>query len=92
MTNISIPVKQNYLIGYTLYEFAAGYGGNYSAFRTVTGLFPTETTSDMIVQVDTSYIGTYASKIVFEFSQGQDETVYIDDAYSLVNCEPRSLY
>ena len=79
-TNISIPVKQNLLTGYTLYEFAAGYGGNYSAFRTVTGLFPTETTSDMIVQVDTSYIGTYASKIVFEFSQGQDETVYIDYA------------
>ena len=41
-TNISIPVKQNYLIGYTLYEFAAGYGGNYSAFRTVTGLFNRE--------------------------------------------------
>ena len=79
-TTISIPVKQNLLIGYTLYKFAEGYGGNYVAFREVTGLFPTETTSDMVKQIPTSYQSEYAAKIVFEFSQGQDETVYIDYA------------
>ena len=74
-TSIRIPVRQNYLTGYQLWRYAAGYGGNWTMFNEVTGLSPVENTEDMIRFVSNFSDGKYADKVVFQFSQGADETV-----------------
>tara|TARA_R100000951_G_scaffold21340_1_gene17767 strand:+ start:2776 stop:3894 length:1119 start_codon:yes stop_codon:yes gene_type:complete len=79
-TTISIPVKQNLLTGYKLQRYAGSYGGTLTTFYTVTGLFPTENTTNMVTQVATSYQSDYADRVVFEFNGQADEKVDISYA------------
>ena len=78
-SSVRIPVLQNNFTGYKLQRYAAGWGdqNNLSTFRTVTGLTPVENTSDIINYIQSSYIGQYADRIIFEFSGSSDETVDI---------------
>lgn len=78
-TAVRIPVLQNSFTGYKLQRYAAGYGdqSNLSTYHTVTGLTPTESTSQMIKHVSSLNGGIYADRIVLEFDAYSDEIVDI---------------
>jgi len=77
-TTIQVPVLQDLLTGYELQSKVYGVGAGYSSFRTVTGLTPTEDTDSVVEYVSSSFSGTYADRIKFNFSSGDPEYVYID--------------
>lgn len=72
---VKVPVLQDILTGYELQTYS---GGTYTSFRTVTGLTPTEDTDSVVQYIDSSYTGTYADRIKFNFSSGPSEYVYIE--------------
>lgn len=75
---IEIPVMQTNLTGYSLQRFAAGYGGAYSTFHSVTSLAPTDNSANMIRYVNSRFGGVLADKILFHFDGIADETVLIN--------------
>ena len=76
-TNIAVPVKQNKLIGYKLYTRQPGTA-NYHNFHNVTGLTPTENTSSMVRNVNTSNGGVYADRLTLQYSVGGDEQIDLE--------------
>jgi len=77
-TAVRIPVKQNLLTGYTLKRYAAGYGGpSLTTFHAVTGLTPTENTTNMVVHVVSTFQGDYADVVILHFNGAGDETINI---------------
>jgi hypothetical protein len=74
-TNLKVPVLQDLLTGYELQTLS---GGTYTSFRTVTGLTPVEDTDSVVQYIDSSYSGTYADRIKFNFSSGPAEYVYVE--------------
>ena len=75
---VKVPVLQDKLVSYGLQTYSAGAYGVYTQFHTVTGLTPTEDTDSVIKYVNSSYGGTYADRIQFNFSSGSPEYVYIE--------------
>lgn len=73
-TTVKVPVLQDLLTGYELQTLS---GGTYTSFRTVTGLTPVEDTDSVVKYIDSSYMGTYADRIKFNFSSGPAEYVYV---------------
>lgn len=73
-TTVKVPILQDKLISYGLQTYSAGV---YTQFHTVTGLTPTEDTDSVIQYISSSYGGTYADRIQFNFSSGSPEYVYI---------------
>lgn len=74
--NNKIPVLAEELTGYKL-QVNTGLGG-YVTYRTVTGLSPATSTEDAVRYIDTSYQGTFADRVVINFSTGNDETVDVE--------------
>ena len=73
-TTVKVPVLQDKLVSYGLQTYSAGV---YTQFYTVTGLSPAEDTDSVIKYVNSSYSGTYADRIQFNFSSGSPEYVYV---------------
>lgn len=71
---VLIPVLQDKLTGYGL-QYWNGYA--WLEYYTVTGLTPSENTSDVIKYITTVNSATYAERVEFRFSTGPNEIVYI---------------
>ncbi len=74
-TNNRIPVLASEFTGYKL---QTSNGAGWHTFHTVSGLTASDSTEDAVAYINTSQGGTYAQRVVVEFSTGADEIIDVE--------------